>query len=178
MVRPCQREAAVSRPSAAKGWQGAPATSTIVRCALSTAADLTTLGYDYFLLQTRVGQRSRSTLGSGACDRATRTPHSTPHARTTQRVPVAAIDTLRMTAVEHRAHTPSSSSSSSGRALFFSNGFSHRSRSYLSYFAFPVFSFSSYQVYVFGFSDRSYRQIGRGHTISIFFFNICSSAPP
>ena len=35
----------------------------------------------------------------------TRTPDSTPHARTAQRAPVASIDSLRMTAVEHRAHT-------------------------------------------------------------------------
>ena len=49
--------------------------------------------------------KSCRALGSGACDRATRTPHSTPHARTAQRAPVGSVDSLRMTAVGHRAHT-------------------------------------------------------------------------
>lgn len=37
-------------------------------------------------------------------DRAARTPNSTPHPRTAQCAPVASIDTLRMTAVEHSTH--------------------------------------------------------------------------
>ena len=60
----------------------------------------------------RLFQRSTSStctsstlgLGSGAGDRATRTPNSTPHVRTAQRAPVSSIDTLRMTTVEHRAY--------------------------------------------------------------------------
>ena len=53
---------------------------------------------------------------------------TTPHAGTGQRAPVASIDILRMTAVEHRAHTRSSSSSSS----------STRSRSVVCYFSLPA----------------------------------------
>ena len=66
-------------------------------------------------VQTRaVTEKSSSrALGPGACNRAPRTPHSTPHARTAQGAPVASIDSLRMTAVEHRAHTRGSSSNSS-----------------------------------------------------------------
>ena len=46
----------------------------------------------------------RQRRGHGACDRATRTPHNTFHEGNAQRAPVASIETLRMAAVEHRAH--------------------------------------------------------------------------
>ena len=69
-------------------------------CALSTAADATPLCCVCFSEVAVV----HSTLGSGAGDRATRTPHSTPHVRTAQRAPVSSIDTFRMTTVEHTAY--------------------------------------------------------------------------
>ena len=54
---------------------------------------------------TRTGCYHTKCSGLWACGGATRTPHSTPHARTAQRAPVASIETLGMTVVEHRAHT-------------------------------------------------------------------------
>ena len=44
-------------------------------------------------------------MGYEACDRATPTPHSVPHANTSKRASVVSIEALCMTAVEHRAHT-------------------------------------------------------------------------
>ena len=51
------------------------------------------------------GQQSNGTLGSGACDRTTRKPTARLRTHTAHRAPVASIDTLRMTAIEHRTHT-------------------------------------------------------------------------
>ena len=95
-----------------------PATSCgggLTGCRRCNTDDTTVCFADYCSMLTRVlcvlfffaagvsGQRkSRSrALGSGVCDCAARTPHSTPHARTAQRAPVPSIDSLRMTAVEH-----------------------------------------------------------------------------
>ena len=44
------------------------------------------------------------------------TAHSTPHAHTAHRSPVASNDSLRMTAVQHRSHTPSISSRAAAAA--------------------------------------------------------------
>ena len=95
---------------AAEGSQGANATSMTLPCSPTTycCSMLTWVlrVLSFFLVQTRAvtGKRSRD-LGPGVCDGATRTPHSTPHARTAQRAPVGSVDSLRMTAVGHRAHT-------------------------------------------------------------------------
>ena len=71
----------------------------------------------------------------GPCGDA-RTQHSTPNASIEQRAPVASLDRLRMIAVDHRAHTRSSSSSYlvpdlTRSVFFFSSRISHRSRWFL-----------------------------------------------
>ena len=84
-ARPCQREAAEGRQShAAVSWQGADATPMTYRrafCGLLQHAHAGAPSAVLFLLQMRaVSEKSDRALGSGACDRGTRTPHSTPHA--------------------------------------------------------------------------------------------------
>ena len=111
-VRPCQREAAGGRQShvASLGRvQMQHRHRRVFRALLMQHADAGALCAVLFLLQTRaVSEKSDGALGSGACDRASRTPHSTP-------THMASIGILRMTSVEHRAHTRSSSSNNSSR---------------------------------------------------------------
>ena len=85
-------------------------------CALSTAADATPLCCVCFSEVAVV----HSTLGSGAGDRATRTPHSTPHVRTAQRAPVSSIDILRKTTVEQiiRTHATAAAAVAVAAAYF------------------------------------------------------------
>ena len=102
-AKPCQHEAAEGRQShAAVSWQRADATSMTPPCVcgLRQHANAGAPSAVLFLLQTRaVSEKNDRALGSGACDHATRTPHSTPHAHGVD------CESLRMIAVKHRAHT-------------------------------------------------------------------------
>ena len=94
---------------AVEGWQGADATSMTPPCALSTTAahhaDAGALYAVLFLLQTRPVSEN---LCFGRWS-DTRTSHSTPHAQTARRPPMASIDSLRVTAVQNRSPTSCSS---------------------------------------------------------------------
>ena len=83
-AKPCQHEAAEGRQShAAVSWQRADATSMTPPCVcgLRQHANAGAPSAVLFLLQTRaVSEKYDRVQGFGACDRATRTPHSTPHA--------------------------------------------------------------------------------------------------
>lgn len=96
-ARLCQREAALRkagkgmRPYAAEGWQGAPATSM---CCVLRRLMLPLLLCCVLLIF--ASPRSAKIILVVLM--------GTPHARTEQRAPVASIEALRMTVVEHRAH--------------------------------------------------------------------------